>query len=271
MHARPFGLSPRTGEWTYLLTTHGEGGSPNGSPGGVVDELIDVSIVGEPVVYGAAFIALLLVVFTGSWAGSIVTVAHESGHMFFSVLTFVGFKNFTLADGGGGATDHGREIGWGPGDFILTLAGYLTPPLLGLGGAAVLVSGNVWGVLAVAAFLFGTAFLFANNGLANVVTLIAATGIVLVLWRGSTTLQVAIALGLVWWLLLGGVRSAWIMSTARGSDAWFMGRRYLLPASVWKLIWIAVALACLYAGGRLLFVGDAWPDGVWPFDVPAEA
>jgi hypothetical protein len=234
-----------------------------------MDELIGVPVVGAPVVAGAGFIALLLVVFTGSWAGSIVTVAHEGGHMFFSVLTFWGFRHFDLTDGGGGSTDHGREIGWGPGDFVLTLAGYLTPPLLGVAGAAVLVAGNVWGILVSAAFLFGVAFLFAHNGLANVVTLIAAAGIVVLLWRGSTPLQVAVALVLVWWLLLGGVRSAVIMATDGNSDAAFMGRRYLLPAGIWKLLWITVALVCLYSGGRLLFVGDAWPAGVWPFDVRA--
>lgn len=236
-----------------------------------MDELIGVPVVGQPVVYGAGFIALLLVALTGPWAGSIVTVAHEGGHMFFSVLTFWGFRYFYLNEGprGGGGTDHGREIGWGPGDFVLTLAGYLTPPLLGVAGAAVLVAGNVWGILATAAFLFGLAFLFAHKGLANIVTLIAAAGIVVVLWRGSTPLQVAVALVLVWWLLLGGVRSTVIMATDGDSDAAFMGRRYLLPAVIWKLFWIAVALVCLYAGGRLLFTGTAWPEGVWPFDVPA--
>jgi hypothetical protein len=234
-----------------------------------MDELIGLSVIGQPVVYGAGFIALLLVVFTGSWAGSIVTVAHEGGHMVFSVLTFWGFRHFDLTDGGGGGTDHGREIGWGPGDFILTLAGYLTPPLLGLAGAAILVAGNVWGILAVAALLFGLAFLFAHNGLANVVTLIAAVGIVVTLWRGTPFLQVIVAIVLVWWLLLGGVRSAVIMATDDGSDAAVMGRRYLLPAIVWKAFWVVVAIVCLYAGGRLLFTGTAWPTGVWPFDVRA--
>jgi hypothetical protein len=232
-----------------------------------MDELIGMSVIGQPVVYGAGFIALLLVVFTGSWAGSIVTVAHEGGHMFFSVLTFWGFRHFNLTDGGGGETDHGREIGWGPGDFVLTLAGYLTPPLLGVAGAAVLVAGNVWGILATAAFLFGMAFLFAHNGLANVVTLLAALGVVVTLWRGSTSLQVVVAIVLVWWLLLGGVRSAVNMATDGGSDAAFMGRRYLLPAIVWKAFWVVVALVCVYVGGRLLFTGTAWPSGVWPFDV----
>jgi hypothetical protein len=30
---------------------------------------------------------------------------------------------------------------------------------------------------------------------------------------------------------------------------------------------VTAAIVCLYAGGRLLFTGTAWPAGVWPFDV----
>ena len=45
-----------------------------------------------------------------------------------------------------------------------------------------------------------------------------------------------------------------------------MRRGTAIPQVVWKLFWIAASLVALYAGGRLLLVGDAWPDGVWPFD-----
>ena len=231
-----------------------------------MDELIDVSVVGEPVVYGAAFVALLLVVFTGSWAGSLVTVAHEGGHMLMSVLALRGgFDGFTLRDRGGGATSV-KDDSWGPGDLIQTVAGYLSPPLLGLGGAAVLVDGNVWGVLVGSALLLAIAFFYAENALATLVTLVALTAVVVTLWLGSTTLQVALAAGAVWLLLLGGVRAAWLMGLGDRTDAWYMRRGTAIPQVVWKLFWITVALVCLYAGGRLLLVGDAWPDGVWPFD-----
>lgn len=270
MRTRPFGLSPRTGQSPYLLITHGEGGSSIGSPGGVVDELIDVSIVGQPVVYGAAFIVLLLVVFTGDWAGSLVTVAHEGGHMIMSVVTLRGFSHFTMDDGDNAGT-YVTNTGWGIGELLTRSAGYFTPPLLGLGGAAVLANGNAWGVLAVAAFLLFAAFLYARKGLANVVTLVAVAGIVVTLWLGSDLLQMVVAVGLVWLMLLGGVRSSVVMSRGTGADAWWMARNTWIPAIVWQSIWVTTALVCLYAGGRLLLVGDAWPDGVWPFDVPAEA
>jgi hypothetical protein len=233
-----------------------------------VDELIGVPVVGAPVVYAAGFVVLILLALTGSWAGSLVTVAHEGGHMLLSVLTLRSFRGFTLRDGGGGATSI-TDDSWGVGDLVQTVAGYLTPPLLGLGGAAVLVRGNAWGVLAAVAFLLAVSFFYAENALAFLVTLVALTTVVLVLWLGALQLQVALAAGAVWLMLLGGVRAAWIMDPGDGSDAYWMARGTLIPRGVWKLFWITVALACLYAGGRLLFVGTAWPAGVWPFDVRA--
>lgn len=233
-----------------------------------MDELIDVSIVGEPVVYGAGFVALLLVVFTGSWAGSIVTLAHEGGHALVAVLSLRGLKGIHLGDGGGGVT-YFSEGRWGVTLYPLYLAGYLVPPLLGLGGAAVLVDGNVWGVLVGLAVLLAVGFVAAANALANVVALVALVGVVVALWRGSTSLQIAIATVVVWWLLIGGVRSAVQMARTPTSDAGQMSRLTLLPPLLWKSFWVTVALVCLYAGGRLLVLGDAWPDGVWPLDVRA--
>jgi hypothetical protein len=233
-----------------------------------MDELIGVPVVGQPVVYGAALVVLLVVVFTGDWGGSLVTVAHEGGHMLMAVLTFRGFQYFTMDDGDNAGTRRDNQT-WGPGDFLTKLAGYFTPPLLGLGGAAVLVRGNVWAVLVGALVLVFAAFLYARGGLANLVTAIAAVVLILLLWRGAPMLQVAAAAAAVWLMLLGGVRSAVMMSRADSSDAHVLARRYLVPAVLWQVVWVGTALVCLYAGGRLLFIGTAWPAGLWPFDVRA--
>jgi Peptidase M50B-like len=233
-----------------------------------MDDLIGVPVVGQPVVYGAGFVALLLVVFTGTWAGSIVTIAHEGGHALMGALTLRGLLGVHLHDGGGGRTEFGKG-GWGVSWYVIFPAGYLTPPLLGLGGAAVVVSGNPWGVLAGVVVILAVSFFLASNALANVVTAVALTGIVAALWRGSAELQVALAVGVVWWLLLGGVRSSVGMGRGPMSDAGQMYRLTFIPPVLWQAFWVTVALVCLYAGGRLLFVGDAWPDGVWPFDVRA--
>lgn len=229
-----------------------------------MDELIDVAVVGQPVVYGAGFIALLLVLFTRDWAGSIPTLAHEGGHALLSVLTLRGLYGVHLSDRGGGFTT--IPGGWGVGLYLIYPAGYLTPPLLGLGGAAVLVDGNAWGVLAGVVIILAISLVIAANLLANAVAAVALIGVVLALWLGTAELQVALAVIVVWWLLLGGVRAAVIMRRDGDSDAAVMSGLTLIPTLIWKTFWATVALVCLYAGGRLLFVGDAWPDGVWPFD-----
>ncbi|MCD2195035.1 M50 family metallopeptidase [Actinomycetospora endophytica] len=232
-----------------------------------MDDLIGVPVVGQPVVYAAGFIALLLVVFTGSWAGSLVTLAHEGGHALTSVLALRGLYGVHLEDGGGGFTRFGG--GWGASLYVIYPAGYLTPPLLGLGGAAVLVDGNAWGVLVGAVVILAVSFLVAANALANVVAAVASVGVIAALVWGPATLQVALAVVVVWWLLLGGVRSTVRMGRSSDSDAGVMSRLTLIPPIIWQAFWVTVALVCLYAGGRLLLVGTAWPPGVWPFGLPA--
>lgn len=269
MHTRPFGLSPRTGQSPYLLITHGEGGSSIGSPGGVVDELIDVSIVGQPVVYGAAFIALLIVAFAWSWADPVLSVVHEGGHMAMSVVTFRGFSHWELTNDG--AVTKGVKSSWGPGWFLTAMSGYTAPPVLGLAGAAVLAGGNAWGVLVIAVVLLFGAFYYARGTAANVFVLLVLAGVLLVLGRGSPFLQLTVASAIVWLLLLGGFLDSVRMPRVGNADAAVLARRSFVPALLWQTFFVTVAVVCLYAGGRLLLVGDAWPDGVWPFDVPAEA
>jgi hypothetical protein len=233
-----------------------------------MDDLIGVPVVGAPVVAGAGFVVLLLVLFAYAWTDLILSVVHEGGHMVMAVVTFRGFRWFRII-GTGSAETELVDDSWGPGDFILTLAGYLAPPLLGLGGAAVLARGNAWGILVISAILMFAAFLYAREGLANVVTLAAAGALLLLLWRGSAFLQLTVAVVIVWLLLIGGVIDAVKMGRRGGADAAVMARRTWIPALVWQAFWVTVALVCLYAGGRLLFVGTAWPAGVWPFDVRA--
>jgi len=58
--------------------------------------LNNVPIVGAPVSYGLGFIMLVLVVLTDSWARSLVTVAHEGGHMLMAIITGRGYSGFRL-------------------------------------------------------------------------------------------------------------------------------------------------------------------------------
>lgn len=228
-----------------------------------MDELIDVAVVGQPVVYGAGFIALLIVVLAFSWVDPLLSVAHEGGHMIMAVVTFRGFSSWKFNEAG--AVTQGIKSGWGPGWLITLLAGYLAPSVLGLAGAAVLADGNAWGVLVIAAVLLVGALLYAEGAAANIFTAILLGVVVLLLWRGSQFQQMIVAAGLVWLMLIGGFADA-VKLPRRKGDAAAMAKSFLLPGIVWQAFWVTASLVSLYAGARLLFVGDAWPDGVWPFD-----
>jgi hypothetical protein len=210
-----------------------------------------VPVVGEPLAYGIGFVMLLFVALTDSWAGSLVTVAHESGHMVLAAATGRGHRGFKIKDDGNAVTEI-VDPSFGVGDWFVTFAGYAFPPLLGLGGVVLVQQGQAWSVLWVAIVLLLVAFYFAKNTLANAITLVALAGVVWAALDGTAFVQAAVAVALVWWLLLGGVRDAVRMSLADGTDAYWLARRTLLPRPFWKAVWIFIAIVCLWVGARRL-------------------
>jgi hypothetical protein len=219
---------------------------------GSADAVNAVPIIGEPVAYGIGLAVLLLVVFADSWACALVTVAHEAGHMVAAVVTFRQHYGFTLADGGGGATQVERRR-WSIGGILVTFAGYPAPSLLGLGGAYLVVLGRPAAVLWLSLLLLCGAFLEAANALAMVVTGLAVIGVGWTAAAGGLAVQAGVAVGLVWLLLIGGaIRSTIRLSRADGSDAASLAGRTLVPRIVWHGAWAAIAVVCLWKGGGWL-------------------
>jgi hypothetical protein len=210
----------------------------------------DYAVIGEPIAYAIGFLVLVLVAFVDD-VGALITVVHEGGHMLVAALTGRGHRGFILNDEGGGSTEI-IDPGFGVGDYLVTFAGYATPPLFGLGGAYLILHDNAWAVLWVGILLLVLALLFARNALATVVTLLAVVGVGWVAWEGSPKLQAAVAVGLVWLLLLGGLRSTLYLSRAERSDPWWLARRTLIPTPVWQGIWVAIAVVSVWVGGRVL-------------------
>ena len=211
-----------------------------------------VPVVGQPLAYAIGVGVLLLVVFTGSWARSLVTVAHEGGHIIVGTLTFRRPIGFTLRDGGGGDTSFPKG-GWSVGDILTTFAGYPLPPLAGLCGAYLVRDGNTGGVLWIALVLLLAAFFQADNALAGVVTLIAFLATGWAVYNGGAELKAAVAVGLVWWTLIGGAYWSSIgLSRGEGSDAQVLASNTLVPRVVWHAIWALIGVICLWNGGRAL-------------------
>ncbi len=204
-----------------------------------------------PVVATAAIGALLLLAMPGNSVGALVTVAHEGGHMVIGILTGHKILYFEMDDADNAGTQP-LTTRWGPGRILTAFAGYVTPPLVGLGGAILLDSGRAWPLLWTALVLLVLAWIKARGELATFVVLLLAVTIGYVAIYGSPVLQAAFAAGLVWLLLFGGLRAAVISSTSDRSDAAKLAHDTLIPRPLWKAAFVVVALICLWKGFILL-------------------
>jgi hypothetical protein len=105
-----------------------------------------------PVVGSTAVGALLLVAVAYTAVGPLISVVHEGGHMVVGLLTGLRVTQFTIRDVGDAETGFER-LPWGPGRILMTIAGYTMPPLVGLGGAALLAAEKVRPALWIALLL----------------------------------------------------------------------------------------------------------------------
>lgn len=210
----------------------------------------DLAVVGSPLAYGAGFTALLVLAFSALWARSLITIAHEGGHVLAAVLTFRGPTRFVVKHNADGSTE--LDTSFGVGDYLVTFAGYAFPPVLGLGGALLVANGNPWAVLWSSLFLLFGAYMYSGDLLTNALVLIPVFGIGWVAVAGGPQLQAGVAVGLAWWLLIGGLLDAIGLSRRDLSDAYWLARRTLVPRIVWHGIWVVIAIACLWRGGRAL-------------------
>jgi hypothetical protein len=206
-----------------------------------------------PVVAGAAVAVLILLAVAAQFVDTLETVAHEGGHMVVAYLTGQRTRQFALEPEGGGFTEYETPRGWGPGRILTTASGYTAPPLLGLAGAALLAAGFAWLLLWAAVVLLIIVWVKAGGELTTLVVLLIAAAVGYVALYGTRTLQAAIAAGLVWLLLFGGVRAAATLPLNNDqSDAAALARDTLIPRVIWKIFFVAVALLSLWGAIRLL-------------------
>jgi hypothetical protein len=204
-----------------------------------------------PVVAGAAIAVLLLLVVAGDSVAALPTVAHEGGHMVVGILTGHKILYFEMDDADNAGTQPAKTR-WGPGRILTAFAGYVTPPLLGLGGATLLAAGRAWPLLWTTVVLLVLAWIKARGELATFVVLLLIVAIGYVALYGTPVLQAAFATGLVWLLLFGGLRAAVCSSTDNRSDAAKLAHDTLIPRFAWKAAFVAVALYCLWKGFLIL-------------------
>ncbi|MFE0171580.1 M50 family metallopeptidase [Streptomyces sp. NPDC059002] len=210
-------------------------------------------------VVAAGVVALAVVVPHNAWrlARNAITIAHEGGHGLIALLTGRRLDGIRLhSDTSGLTVSRGRPTGIG---MILTAAaGYTAPPLLGLGGAALLASGRITAFLWIATALLVAMLVMIRNAYGALTVVVAGGTFLLVSWLANTDVQAAFAYAVVWFLLLGGVRPAFELQSKRrrggagDSDADQLSRLTNVPAGMWLFLFHAVSLCSLMGGARWL-------------------
>ncbi|MFE9658518.1 MULTISPECIES: M50 family metallopeptidase [unclassified Streptomyces] len=211
------------------------------------------------VVVATALAALLAVVPAPAWrlSRNAVTIAHEGGHGLVALLAGRRLDGIRLhSDTSGLTVSRGKPTGIG---MILTAAaGYTAPPLLGLGGAALLGAGHITLLLWLATALLLALLVMIRNAYGALTVVLSGGAFLLVSWLAGPQVQAAFAYTVVWFLLLGGVRPAFELQAKRrrggagDSDADQLSRLTNVPAALWLFFFHAVSLCSLIGGTRWL-------------------
>ncbi|MGW1725527.1 M50 family metallopeptidase [Streptomyces sp. NPDC002306] len=186
-----------------------------------------------------------------------ITIAHEGGHGLVALVTGRTLTGIRLhSDTSGLTVSRGKPYGLG---MILTAAaGYTAPPLLGLGGAALLGAGHITLLLWLATALLLVMLVMIRNAYGALTVVLTGGAFLLVSWLAGPQVQAAFAYAVVWFLLLGGVRPAFELQAKRSrggagdSDADQLSRLTHVPAGLWLFLFHAVSLCSLIGGGRWL-------------------
>ncbi|RPF36120.1 MULTISPECIES: M50 family metallopeptidase [unclassified Streptomyces] len=211
------------------------------------------------VVIATLVAALAAIVPQGVWriSRNAITIAHEGGHGLIALLTGRQLTGIRLhSDTSGLTVSRGKPHGLG---MILTAAaGYTAPPLLGLGGAALLAAGHITLLLWLATALLVAMLVMIRNAYGALTVVLTGGAFLLVSWLAGPQVQAAFAYAVVWFLLVGGVRPAFELQAKRmrggagDSDADQLSRLTHVPAGLWLFLFHAVSLCSLIGGGRWL-------------------
>lgn len=234
--------------------------TPSPTLSGLLDEVLGTQPPpATELITVTAGLALLVVAARPLWryARNAITIAHEGGHALVAVLVGRRLSGIRLhSDTSGLTVSRGRPRGAG---MVFTLlAGYVAPSLLGLGGAALLAADRITLLLWVTILLLFAVLIMVRNLYGFLAVLATSAAVFAVSWFADPAVQATFAYGVVWFLLIGGVRPVGELQRlrrrgrSRDSDADQLARLTHVPALVWVGLFGLVNLAALVAGGLLL-------------------
>lgn len=217
---------------------------------------------GEALVWVAVAVGLTFCVIpaTYRWGRHAVTAIHEAGHAVVALLVGRRLHSIRLhRDSSGETVSMGRS--GGPGVVATLVAGYPAPSLVGLSGVWAERRGHLEGWVLVLIIVLAAALIL----LRNVFGVVVMSAVLMGLWalhRWADPRQAGAACLLISAFLLGGgLRGALELFGHRApNDAASLARSTPLPASVWKVLFVAAAAAALLAAVGVLGVK---PPGTW--------
>lgn len=210
-------------------------------------------------IIGVGVIALGAVLHAPTWhvARNVVTIAHEGGHALIALITGRKLDGIKLhSDTSGVTVSRGKPHG--PGMVFTAMAGYLTPPLLGL-FFALLIAGNritlmLWFSLALLA-----AMLIMIRNAYGALSVVATGAIIFaVSWFGGAKIQGGFAYLAAWFLLFAAARPVIELQRMRSrrmaptSDADQLAHLTGVPGMAWVTLFGGTALVALLLGILLL-------------------
>jgi peptidase M50B-like protein len=212
----------------------------------------------------AGLIALVVVGHRPTWrvARNVVTIAHEGGHALIALLFGRKLDGIRLhSDTSGVTVSRGRPTG--PGMVFTALAGYATPPLLGLAFALLLSDGRITLMLWASLALLAALLIMIRNAY-GVVTVVGTGALIFaVSWLGDTEIQAGFAYLAAWFLLVAGTRPVIELQRMRArhqapqSDADQLAQLTGVPGLAWVGVFVLNALTALVIGTGLLFPESA--------------
>jgi Peptidase M50B-like len=210
-------------------------------------------------VLASGLVALVVVCSPRIWpaARTVITIAHEGGHALVALAAGRHLSGVRVYRSTAGETaSSGRAAGVG---VVLTAAaGYVAPPLLGLGAAALLATGHVTGMLLVSLLFLAGLAIAVRNAYGMLAVLAALVAVAAVCLYGSVVVQAGFGYVATWFLLLGGARPVVELAgerrryAGRRSDADQLARLTPVPGGAWVMIFALVALAALAVSARWL-------------------
>lgn len=192
-------------------------------------------------------------------ANLIGLLAHEGGHALMALLCGGRVLRIELYGTHGGVTESERPDGWPA--VLTSVAGYASPPLVGLGCALLIAGGNAPIVVFCSVLSLAAVLLTCRDLLSLSLVVLASAALAGILWWTPPWVHVWTACTLMWltlWHSCGGildlVRDRIHDTVDETDDAMHLDEETGIPDAVWIALWGALLVGCWWGALRTI-----WP------------